>query len=141
VQIRKPLLTVIIGATLALSGEIQAAELPSGANLFVAPMEWNLDESIRAELGRNKLPLHLVGRPEDADYIMTGSSVKLGSRLVSPGRDFQVKIVAARSGAAVWTGGAGDYALFLGRLRPHGPARAARLIVLKLRNRFFHPAR
>jgi hypothetical protein len=104
-------------------------------------MEWNLDASIRSELGKNKLPLRLVGRAEDADFIMTGSSVKLGSRLVSPGRDFQVTIVAAHSGTPVWTGGAGDYAVFFGRLRSHGPARAARSIVFKLRNRFFPASR
>jgi hypothetical protein len=142
-------LTVLTSAVLALtaSGAPRGArlagpnDLPSGASLFVAPMEWNLDASIRSELGKNKLPLRLVGRAEDADFIMTGSSVKLGSRLVSPGRDFQVTIVAAHSGTPVWTGGAGDYAVFFGRLRSHGPARAARSIVFKLRNRFFPASR
>jgi hypothetical protein len=100
-------------------------------------MEWNLDELIRAEVRRNGLPVHLVSRREDADFIMTGTSVKLGSRLLSPSRDFQVQIVAAASGTEVWSAEASDYATFFARLRSHGTGRAAKVLVRKLRNRFF----
>jgi hypothetical protein len=115
--------------------------LPSGARLFVAPMEWNLDEFIRAEIRDKGLPVHLVDREEDAEFIMTASSEKLGSRLLSPGRDFQVRIAAADSLKQVWSAEASDYAMFFGRLRSHGSARAARSIVRMLRNRFFKPVR
>jgi len=115
--------------------------MPNGANLFIVPMEWDLDGYIRAELRKNGLPVHLVERPEDADYIMTGSSVKLGSRLLAPGRDFQVQISEARGGAPVWSAGASDYATFFARLRSHGATRAAKTIVQKLRNRFYKATR
>jgi hypothetical protein len=114
-----------------------SANLPNGANLFIVPMEWDLDGFIRAEVRKNGLPVHLVERPEDADFIMTGSSVKLGSRLLAPSRDFQVQISEAHGGAPVWTAGASDYATFFARLRSHGATRAAKTIVLKLRNRFY----
>ena len=149
----RSLVTMTIGAFMALASQPQAEvgtpaakrpipqSLPSGANLFIVPMEWNLDGFIREELRRDGLPVHLVGRQEEADFIMTGSSVKLGSRLLAPSRDFQVKIVATDSGALVWSAEASDYATFFGRLRSHGSARAAKSIVRKLRNRFFKPVR
>jgi hypothetical protein len=104
-------------------------------------MEWSLDELLQAEIRKNRLPVRLVDRQEDADFIMTASSVKLGSRMASPSRDFQVKIVAADSGTEIWSAEASDYATFFGRLRSHGVARAAKSIVRKLRNRFFKPVR
>jgi hypothetical protein len=142
------LFTVLaVGASVALAGLPQAAppaaerpipgNVPSGANLFVVPMEWNFDELLRAEVRRSGLPVHLVARQEEADFIMTASSVKLGSKMLSPGRDFEVQIVAAGSGNQVWSAEASDYATFFGRLRHHGAARAAKLIVRKLRSRFF----
>ena len=115
--------------------------LPSGAKLFIAPMEWNLDELVRAEVRKNGLPVELVESRDEADFIMTGTSVKLGSRLLSPARDFHVDVSPANGGAPVWSGEASDHATFFGRLRRHGSARAARAIVMKMRNRFFKTAR
>jgi hypothetical protein len=136
---------MIAGVLLALASPTQAQPtptgIPSGANLFVAPMEWGLDELIRTEVRNHNLPVHLVGREEDADFVMTASTVKLGSRLLSPARDFQVKIVAVRGGTQVWSAEASDYALFFGRLRSHGPPRAAKSIVRQMRGRFFKPVR
>jgi hypothetical protein len=113
--------------------------LPSGAKLFVAPMDWNLDGFIRSGIIKKGLPVALVGRPQDADYVMTASAMKLGSRLLSPGRDFQVKIEAADTGSQIWSAEASDYATFFARLRSHGAGRAANSIVRQLRNRFFKP--
>lgn len=146
----RPVVSLLIGALMVLVGGPQAgatppakppipSSLPAGATLFVVPMEWNLDELLRAEVLRSGLPVRLVDRQEEADFIMTAYSVKLGSKMLSPGRDFQVQIVAAGGGTPVWSGEASDYATFFGRLRRHGSARAARLIVRKLRNRFFKP--
>jgi hypothetical protein len=118
-----------------------APDLLSGANLYVVPMEWSLDDLLRAEIRRNRLPVHLVERQEDADFIMTASSEKLGSRMLSPDRNFQVKIVAADSGTQIWSAEASDYATFFGRRRSHGAVHAAKSIVRKLRNRFFKPPR
>lgn len=109
-----------------------AANLPPGAKLYVAPMEWNLDRFVSAEIERQGLSVHLVARAEDADFVMTGVYQSLGSHLISPGHYIQVKIVAAPGGNEVWFGDANDYALFFGRLRPHGPGRAAEAIVKRL---------
>ena len=107
----------------------------SGAKLYVAPMEWNLDRFIAAEIQRQGLPIQMVTSPADADFVMTSLYQSLGSHMMSPGHNIQVKIVAAGSGKQVWFAEADDYALFFGRLRPHGPARVAGVIIRKLGRR------
>jgi len=97
-------------------------------------MEWDLDRHITEEIQRQALPLQLVARPEDADFVMTSMYQGLNSRMISAGHYIQARIVAAGSGNPVWTAEANDYALFFGRLRSHGPGRAAKAIVKQLRN-------
>ena len=138
-----------VGVLLPLAGQapvsgqppVLPVSLPAGSRLFIAPMDWNLPSYIGAEIRRQGLPVQVVERQEDADFVMTGASSSLGSRLISPGHYIQVKIVAANGGKQVWSAEANDYALFFARLRPHGPGRAARSIVTKMRNRFFQTAR
>jgi hypothetical protein len=136
---------LMLATVLAAAGKPQSPtapkNLPAGANLFIQPMEWNLDEYIHREVRKSRLPVHLVQRPEEADFIMTGSSVKLGSRMISPSRDFEVQLSEAGSGALVWSTEASDYAIFFSRLRSHGAGRAAKSIVNKMRSRFFPSAR
>lgn len=117
---------------LAGAKEPVSASLPQGAKLYVAPMEWNLDRFVADEIRSQDLPVQLVTRPEEADFVMTSLYQALGSHLMSPGHYIQVRIVAADGGKQVWFAEANDYALLLGRLRMHGPSRAAREIVRKL---------
>lgn len=136
-------LTLYLLAALVMSlalvglGEAQrpvSGGVPRGAKLYVAPMEWDLDRFVAAEIRRQDLPVALVARPEEADFVMTSLYQGLGTHLISPGHYIQVKIVASAGGKQVWFAEANDYALFFGRLRPHGPGRAAEAIVKKLRN-------
>jgi hypothetical protein len=94
-------------------------------------MEWNLDQFIIAEIRDQGLPLQVVKRPEEADFVMTSLYQTLGSHMIAPGHYIQVQIAAA-DGKQVWFAEANDYALFFGRFRRHGPAVAARAIVRKL---------
>jgi hypothetical protein len=117
----------LLGAGQRVSGSV-----PEGAKLYVAPMEWNLDRFVAAEIRSQGLPVQVVSHPEEADFVMTSLYQALGSHLMSPGHYIQVKIVAVNGGKQVWFGEANDYALIFGRMRPHGPARAAHEIVRKL---------
>jgi len=99
--------------------------------IYIAPMEWNLDRFVSAEIGSQGLPLQVVQRREEADFVMTSLYQTLGSHMMAPGHYIQVQIVAS-DGKQVWFAEVNDYALFFGRFRPHGPARAARAIVRKL---------
>jgi len=128
---------VNLGIGLIFVGLLYAQEpvsgiVPEGARLYVAPMEWNLDRFVAAEIRSQGLPVRVVTNPEEADFVMTSLYQTLGSRLMSPGHYIQVTIVAVNGGKPVWFGDANDYGLFFGRLRPHGPAKAARTIVRKL---------
>lgn len=109
-------------------------DLSLGAKLYLAPMDWNLDGFVAAEIRRQGLPVQLVTQVDQADFVMTSLYQPLGSRLISPGHYIQVKIVTANGGKPVWRDEVNDFALFFGRLRPHGPRRAAEVIVRKLRN-------
>jgi hypothetical protein len=115
--------------------------MPSGAKLYVSPMEWNLDQFVAAEIRSQGLPVQVVARPEEADFVMTSLYQSLGSRRMSPGHYIQVKIVSADGARQMWFGEANDYALFFGRLRPHGPTKAAQTIVKKLHHSLLVPTR
>jgi hypothetical protein len=129
----------ILAVSLLLVGVSEAkrpipGSLPPGAKLYISGMEWNLNACIAAEIRRQGLSLQLVEQPEDADFVMTGFYQGLGSHLLAAGHYIQIKIVAADGGKEVWFAEANDYAVFFGRLRPHGSRKAAAEIVKKLRN-------
>ena len=109
-----------------------APGMAAGAKLYVAPMEWNLDRFVTAEIRRQCLPVELVAAPSQADFVMTSLYQKLGTHMISPGHYIQVRIASA-GGNTVWAGEVNDFALFFGRLRAHGPRKAAEGIVNQLR--------
>ena len=105
-----------------------------GAKLYVAPMEWNLDQFVSDEIRRQGLPVELVSTEDQADFVMTSLYQKLGSHLMAPGNYIQVRITAAADGRTLWANEVNDFAVFFGRLRRHGPRKAAESIVKKLRH-------
>jgi hypothetical protein len=106
------------------------------AKLYVAPMEWNLDRFVSHEIRRQGLPVDLVTTQDEADWVMTGLYQKLGSHFIAPGNYIQVRITTAGDGRTVWANEVNDFAVFFGRLRRHGPRKAAEAIVKKMRHRF-----
>jgi hypothetical protein len=137
-RLTRHLLAVFV-LCLTLAGLLEGQQpvsgsLPPGAKLYIAPMEWNLDRFVAAEISRQGLPIQVVAGPREADYVMTSLYQSLGSRMLSPGHFIQVKIVAADGGKQVWRAEVNDFPLFFARLRPYGPGRAAKAIVKKLRN-------
>jgi len=114
--------------------------VPAGVHLYVAPMEWNLDRFVVDEVRRQALPVQLVQSAEEADFVMTCLYQPLGSHLIAPGHYIQVRVVSVSSGSAVWADEVNDFAIVFGRLRPHGPRRAARSIVRKMRARLLETA-
>jgi hypothetical protein len=100
-------------------------------------MEWNLDRFVTAEIGKKAVPVQLVASAEQAEFVMTTHYEKLGTHLLAPGHYVLVEIVSARNGASVWRDEVNDFAIFFGRLRRHGPGKAAESIVKKLRTKVF----
>jgi hypothetical protein len=123
---------------LTLVGGIEAkrpapAALSPEARLYVAPMDWGLDRFVAGEIRKQGVAVQLVDTEDQADFVMTSLYQKLGSRLIAPGNYIQVKIMAARGGKAVWAEEVNDFAAVFGRLRRHGPHKAAEIIVKRLR--------
>jgi hypothetical protein len=118
----------VLGAQEPASGSLQP-----GAKLYIAAMEWHLDSFIAAEIRGQGVPVQVVSDRRDADFVMTSLYTNLGSRMTSPGHYVQVAITAADGGKQVWQAEVNDFGLFLAQLRPHGPVRAARAIVRRLR--------
>jgi hypothetical protein len=123
---------------LTLVGTLEAKRpvvvgMSADARLYVAPMEWGLDRFVTDEIRRQGLSVQLVATEEQADFVMTSFYQSLGSHMIAPGHYIQVRIVAA-NGEAVWDGEVNDFAIVFGRLRLHGPRKAAQSIVKKLRN-------
>ena len=126
-----------LGLTLVVVCEAKQplrANMVPDAKLYVAPMEWNLDRFVAAEIVRQGLPVQLVASEDQADFVMTSFYQQLGSHLIAPGHYIQVRIVATGNGKPVWAEEVNDFAVFFGRLRRHGPRKAAHSIVRKLRN-------
>jgi hypothetical protein len=109
--------------------------VPSVPKLYVSPMEWNLDRFVTAEIERQGLPVQVVARPEGADFVMTAEYESLGSHFIAPGHYIRARIMSANGQREVWSGDANDYGIFFGRMRHHGPSRAATAIVRRLRHR------
>jgi len=130
-----PLLALGLLAAGVLEAQSSAAvSAASVAKLYVAPMEWNLDRFVSDEIRRQGLPVDLVTTQGEADLVMTGLYQKLGSHFIAPGNYIQVRITAAADGKTVWANEVNDFAVFFGRLRRHGPRKAAEAIVKKLRH-------
>ncbi len=54
----------------------QISKIPAGSKVFIAPMEGSLDGFIAPEIIKKKLPLKVVTDEKDADYILSGASIK-----------------------------------------------------------------
>jgi hypothetical protein len=124
---------------LALAGLLNAQQpvpgrLPPGAKLYIAPMEWNLDRFVAAEISSRGLPVQMVADPQQADFVMTSLYQNLGSRMMSGGHYIHVRIVPADGGEPVWRAQVRDFPLVFAQLRPHGRVMAARAIVKRLGN-------
>ena len=100
-----------------------------------------MERHLAAEIRRQGLAVELVANEADAEYVMTGSAEKLSSHFMAPGRWFHVSLTRLNGSQAIWSGEGDDYATVFGRLRSHGPDRAARSIVGGLRKRYFRKAR
>ena len=51
-------------------------KVPAGSKLFIAPMEGNLHPFIATEILKKKLPVVVVTEEKDADFILTGASIR-----------------------------------------------------------------
>ena len=118
--------------------------IPSGSKIFVAPMEGKLDGFIAAELVKKKLPIVVVIDEKDADYIITGVSIKGDDKwyhsVFGSGKDkneANIQVISVKDRAVIWAGEAGDRSLWWGEMRRGGQRRVADRLIDKLKKDLF----
>lgn len=138
--------TLTISARLPLPAQ-ENKTVPRGSKVFITPMDKNLDGFIMAEIQKQKLPVEIVLKQEDAQYVLAGFSQMTGSHWaeqvatsVFGGKDkyeAECKLITADGKTLIWSGEAGDRSLFLGALRRGGQRKVAERIVKQMREGLF----
>ncbi|MEK6303537.1 MAG: hypothetical protein AABO41_22765 [Acidobacteriota bacterium] len=123
--------------------EERQQKVPPGSKLFIAPMEGNLHPFIAAEILKKKLPVVVVTEDKDADFILTGASIRGDDKwyhTVFGGKDKNegsVQLISVKEKTLVWAGEAGDRSLMWGGLRRGGQRKVADRIVSKMKDDLF----
>ena len=54
----------------------QNRTIPAGSKIYIEELEQDLDGYVKAEIVKKKVRLVVVGSPEKADYILTGTTTE-----------------------------------------------------------------
>ena len=137
---RKICVVFMIISTAVFSGD--SVSVPSGSKLFIAPMENGLDGFIAPELVKKKIPVVVVLDEKDADYILSGASIKADDKwynTVFGGKDKNegnVRLLDVKNKQMIWAAEAGDRSLWWGNLKRGGQRKVADRIVDQMRGLF-----
>ena len=128
---------------------IAQTNVPAGARVFITPMDKNLDSFITTEIQKQKVPLTVALKQEDAQYVITGFSQMTGSTwadqvasTIFGGKDkfeASIKMVSADGKTLVWSGEAGDRSAIpiVGGFRRGGQRKIAERIVKQIGKSLF----
>jgi hypothetical protein len=134
------LFAILISLALPLSAQ---SKVPRGSKVFIASMDGNLHGFIAPEIIKKKLPVVVVTDEKDADYILTGASIKADDKWyhsVFGGKDKNegnVSLVSVKDKQIVWAGEAGDRSLWWGGIRRGGQRKVADRIVKQMKKDLF----
>lgn len=118
-------------------------KVPSDSRVFIAPMEGNLHGFVAAEIIKKKVPLTVVTDEKDADFVLTGASIRADDKwyhVIFGGKDKNegnVQLINVKEKILVWAGEAGDRSLWWGNIRRGGQRKVADRIVKKLKQDLF----
>jgi hypothetical protein len=128
----------------ALSQAPASAQIAArGSKLFIAPMQGELDGFIASEIIKKKIPMIVVTDETQADYILTGASLKADDRwynTVFGGKDKNegnVRLLDVKTKQMVWAGEAGDRSLVWGGFKRGGERKVADRIVEEMKKQLF----
>jgi hypothetical protein len=130
---------------LALVAMAQTSTVPVGAKLFIAPMSGDLDGFIAAEIIKQKLPVIVTTDEKDADFIMTGASIKADDHWYNVafkmgGKDKNegnVRLLNVAEKRMIWAGEAGDRSLLFTGYRRGGERKVADRLVKTMKHDLF----
>jgi len=139
-NIQKTLAVIVCFSAASLMGD---EKIQSGAKVFIAPMENGLDGFIAPEIIKKKIPVVVVTDEKDAEYILSGASIKADDKwynTVFGGKDKNegnVRLLDVKNKQMVWAGEAGDRSLWYGGLRRGGQRKVADRIVEQMKKDLF----
>jgi hypothetical protein len=117
--------------------------IPAGAKIFIAPMEGELDGFIAAEVIKKKLPVAIVVDEKEAEYVLSGASLKADDKwynVVFGGKDKNegnVRLLDVKNRQMIWAGEAGDRSLWYGGFKRGGERKVAERIVEQMKKSLF----
>jgi hypothetical protein len=127
----------------AFSVIARGQSVPKGSKVFIAQMENGLDGFIAPELIKKKIPIVVVTEESQADFVLSGASLKADDRwynVVFGGKDKNegnVRLLDVKTKQMVWAGEAGDRSLWWGSLRRGGERKVAERIVEEMKKQLF----
>jgi hypothetical protein len=118
--------------------------IPEGSRIFVSEMEGKLDGFISSEIMKKKLPVLLVANESEADYVITGVTLKADDKwyqtVFGSGKDKNegsIQVISVKDKTLIWAGEAGDRSLMWGRLSRGGNRKIASRLVAKMKKDLF----
>jgi hypothetical protein len=138
--------TLVLAAVAVLSctaGEKPASRVAAGSKLFIAPMEGSLNGFIAPEIIKKRVPMIVVTDEKDADFILTGASIRGDDKwyhTVFGGKDKNegnVQLISVKDKQMVWAGEAGDRSMWWGGLKRGGQRKVADRIVKQMKKDLF----
>ena len=132
------LMTLACGALAA-----DSSVLPKGAKLFIAPMDGQLDGFLAPEIIKKKVPLVVVTEESQADYVLTGASIKADDKwyhVAFGGKDKNegnVRLVSVKDKRLIWAAEAGDRSMWKGNWSRGGQRKVADRIISQMKKDLF----
>lgn len=116
-------------------------KLIAGKKIFIDKMPQDLHTYLKAEFIKQEVPLTVVSTPEEADYVMTGTSTDEERRKWHEGwltmekdkTSGGTEIIDAKSKVLLWAGEAGDRSFWWGSLARGGHRKVASRLIKHLK--------
>jgi hypothetical protein len=106
--------------------------IPRGSKIYIGEIPEDVGMYLKAEIVKKKIPIQIVTKEEDADYLLQGIAEGDEDRKWHEGwltgtRDHTTAAIQIvdKEGNFVWASEAGDRSAFFGALRRGGPRKVA----------------
>ena len=136
-------LLLLTGTGMGQGKESYKDKVPPGSKIFIAQMEGNLHPFLAAEIVKKKIPITVVTEEKDAEFILTGASIKGDDKwyhTVFGGKDKNegsVQLISVKDKTMIWAGEAGDRSLWWGSFSRGGQRKVADRIISRMNKDLF----
>lgn len=142
-MLTRSLLLTLLGVVSCIAAKNVPSKIPAGSKVFIAPMEGSLNGFIAPEIIKKRVPVVVVTDEKDAEYVLTGASIKADDKwyhVVFGGKDKNegnVQLISVKDKQMIWAGEAGDRSMWWGGLKRGGQRKVADRIVKQLKRDLF----